>query len=348
VPLFLSDPNTELYVLLRANSQEHLENRLKDLLSFLQIDADDRNIQGRIKPLMGNTSIPKLGLDIATYDGLAKKIRCIVHSAASVRMDLPLAEARASSVVAAKHIIEFAFSCQANGALEKLEVVSTVGVAGRQQGRILEQPLKEKRAFHTTYEQAKAEAEELFFDASGRGLPITIHRPSMVVGDSETGRVIHRQVFYHLCQFLSGKKTHGMLPTMAGARLDIIPVNYVAKAIYLSSRNLDTAGHIFHLCSGPTQSMQLTDLAARLQEMYSKRNENLPQITYWPLCLFRVVLFLLILISDSKRKRALRSLYFFLLYVSDHQIFDNNVTDSYFSSLGLRIPEIASYLSKVV
>ena len=52
------------------------------------------------------------------------------------------------------------------------------------------------------------------------GLPATIHRPSMVVGDSQTGKVIHFQVFYHLCEFLSGRRTLGIVPDTGDAALD--------------------------------------------------------------------------------------------------------------------------------
>ena len=48
-------------------------------------------------------------------------------------------------------------------------------------------------------EAAKAEAERAVW-SEGAGLPITVHRPSMVVGEAQNGRVIHFQVFYHLCE----------------------------------------------------------------------------------------------------------------------------------------------------
>ena len=58
--------------------------------------------------------------------------------------------------------------------------------------------MPEVRTFHNTYEQAKAEAEEYLYPfMADERLPITIHRPSMVVGDSMTGKAISFQVFYH-------------------------------------------------------------------------------------------------------------------------------------------------------
>ena len=73
------------------------------------------------------------------------------------------------------------------------------------------------------------------FKEISAGLPATVHRPSMVVGDLRTGKVIHFQVFYYLAEFFSGLKTWGVVPRTAGIRLDIIPSDYVARGLHLSS-----------------------------------------------------------------------------------------------------------------
>jgi len=348
VPLFLKDKDTQLYLLIRATSSEHLRQRLDELFQFWQIDQRDEQIRERIEPLRGDTSLHQFGLEPEKYAFLCRKVNCIVHSAANVKMNLPLEEARASSVHSAQEIIEFGFACKANGVLDKLEVVSTVGVAGKSQGIVLEQPIKNKREFHNTYEQAKAEAENLFFDALNKGLPITIHRPSMVVGDSQTGKVIHKQVFYYLCQFLSGKSTNGFLPRIEKVRLDIIPTDYVAQAIYLSSGKDNSVGQVFHLCSGTKESIYLSDLTLMLRKIYLQNRDNLPRIFYLPLYLFKCLLLVFILSTNDKQKRALKNLHIFLSYANDSQIFDNRIADSYFSSLGLNIPSVKNYLNQVV
>jgi nucleoside-diphosphate-sugar epimerase len=85
-----------------------------------------------------------------------------------------------AAVGAAHHVVELARACSR---LEKVEFVSTVGVGGHR-AVVPETWLTEPRAFHNTYEQAKAEAEaeESIRGEVERGLPLTVHRPSMVVG----------------------------------------------------------------------------------------------------------------------------------------------------------------------
>lgn len=125
------------------------------------------------------------------------------HAAGSVRMNLPFEQVRHGSVDSARHILELAEECKKIRQGVKVEFVSTVGVAGRRPGVLPESWIteprafqNEPRAFHNTYEQAKAEAEAeagwLVRQAvEEQGLPVTVHRPNMMVEDSRTGKIIH-------------------------------------------------------------------------------------------------------------------------------------------------------------
>ena len=127
----------------------------------------------------------------------------------------------------ARGIVSFSDACAQHGAFEKLEFISTVGVAGNMSGTVPERAFGEARTFRNSYEEAKAEAETLLLQQIERGLPATIHRPSMVVGDSRDGTIIQFQVFYYLCEFLSGRRTVGVVPETHDIRLDVVPVDYV-------------------------------------------------------------------------------------------------------------------------
>jgi thioester reductase-like protein len=103
-------------------------------------------------------------------------------------------EAHRSSVSTTIQALAFA----ARAPLKKFEYISTVGVGGKMNGPLPEKRLTIPREFHNTYESSKAAAEDLVWAAAEGGLPVTVHRPSMVVGDSRTGRVRGFQIFYHL------------------------------------------------------------------------------------------------------------------------------------------------------
>ena len=66
--------------------------------------------------------------------------------------------------------------------------MSTCYVSGRYDGEFTEDGLDEGQAFRNHYESTKFEAELLVRKAMADGLPATIYRPGIVVGDSRPGR----------------------------------------------------------------------------------------------------------------------------------------------------------------
>lgn len=346
--LVLKNTSASVYLLLRAASDEQLSERIDSLMQFWEFSPDNKDICKRITPLRGDISLPNFGLAENVYTGLANHCTHIIHCAGVVRMNLPIEDARNAAVGSAKNIIQLAEACQHHGHLKKVEFVSTVGVGGRNTGVIPEEWIKNKRDFHNTYEQSKAEAEEYIASKIKDGLPVTIHRPSMVVGDSRTGKIIHFQIFYHICEFLSGKRTFGVLPNIGDTPLDIIPSDYVAHAIVWSSQQPDTAGRILHLCSGPDGAILLKQLAARLQEVLPTTGEKLPATITLPVWLFRLAIPVISVFSPPRLRRALGTLPIFLDYLSEEQAFGNDKTCQLLDSAGIRLPPVDTYLETLL
>jgi thioester reductase-like protein len=344
-PLFLSEKNCEVKILLRADSESHLQRRADSLFQFWGLGT---TFSARLAPLRGDVTLPEWGVPGDVYRQLTRTVTHIIHSAGNVRLNEPLETARRSAVDSARYAVELARACQANGQFQKLEFVSTVGVAGKTPGLIVERPYSEVEEFHNTYEQAKAEAEGLMLSEMAAGLPATVHRPSMVVGDSATGKIIHFQVFYFLTDFLAGLKTKGFVPAMGDAKLDIIPADYVAHAIYIAHKDAESVGKIFHLCTGPEESWRLADLTTHLREMLRRRGQRIPRLRLAPLRVFRASIFAAATFAMRKNRRFLRSLPFFLDYLEENQMFDNKVASDFLVRRGLRAPRVVDYLDRIM
>ncbi len=345
LPLLLNEGGTRVCLLIRAGSAQHLRERVDGVLSYLEMNpgsGDDRLLAFR-----GDVGKSRLGLDKDDYDRLSGEITHIIHAAGNVKLNQTMEEARRSAVEPARQIVQFARACQHAGNLRKLEFVSTVGVAGSTQGLVPEHPFTEPRRFRNTYEAAKAEAEEFLYGQM-QDLPVTIHRPSMVVGDSQSGKTIHYQVFYYLTEFLVGLTTRGVVPRLGKVRLDIIPADHVARALHISMTRSDAAGKIFHLCSGPDHACLLDELRLRLRGIFRRHDEWLPHLyTVSPPMMRRLLPLLKWVVSEDNR-RALRMLPYFLDYVDDEQIFDNSVSRAFFAPSGLEVPQVDTYLEKIV
>lgn len=349
VPLFLNEPDTQIRLLIRAESAEHLQQRMDALMQYWQPELNDENAASRVQVLRGDVSEPNLGLTEDEYQQLTGELTHILHCAANVKMNMSFEQAQKISVDSARYIVELAEDCQALGQFEKLDFVSTLGVAGKMRGLIPERPLTETREYHNTYESSKAEAETFVLDKMNSGLPISIHRPSMVVGDSLTGKTIHFQIFYYLMEFITGRFSYGLLPNPKEVKLDIIPSDYVARALYWSSGDRESTGSIFHLCSGPDCAIKISDLVVLVRRILTDSfGEKLPPVTIAPAGLFSALLPVLKLVTTKKVRARLNNLPLFLDYLNDQQLFENTKTVQVLSAAGISIPAVDQYLGHVI
>ena len=283
VPLLLEDEATAVDLLIRADNQDQLFKRLNDLFTFWEFTPDDER-KKRIHAVIGDIRQPIFGMKQTQYDKISDECTHIVHCAGNVRMNLSIEEARTFSVTSAELITALGQLCMANNNLKKIEFVSTVGIGGRMEGVLSEEWVTKQRDFHNTYEQAKAEAETYISKQIQNGLPITVHRPSMVVGDSIAGRIIHFKVFYHICEFLSGRRTFGITPLTGSTKLDIVPVDYVAKVIAWSSRTQSTIGKVLHECSSGKNAIPISELRQMVRKIFKFYDLHLPLSFCIPVC----------------------------------------------------------------
>ncbi len=346
VPRLLDDEDSSLSLLIRAKSEGDLRVRLGEMLAYWNYRTGDARAS-RIRALRGDISQPDFGLTTEDHARLAGETTHIIHCAASVKLNMTIDQARATAVVPTRTVLDLGRRCARAGTLRKIDIVSTVGVWGRTPGHMPERRLPEVSEFHNTYEAAKAEAERVIW-AEGVGLPITVHRPSMVVGETGSGRVIHFQIFYHLCEFLSGARTFGVMPDLGQTRLDTVPVDWVAEVIRWSSNQTETAGRIFHLCSGPGGAILLPRLQDKVRLAWRARGRKLPRLLRIDRRLLERLVPLIGAIAGAKTRRALRGLPPVLAYLAEDQGFSNVETSGVLSAANLPVPAIETYLDAVL
>lgn len=243
LPRLLDGPGDRVIALLRARDAAHLQARAEALRASLP--PGDRD---RVEVLAGDVSHPGLGLSPVDRRRL-QSVQGIVHGAASVRFDLDEADAAAQNIQSTREVLALATELYDHGALQRLDHISTAYVAGDRTGRVFEHERFVGQGFRNRYEWSKCEAEGLIEEAQARGLPAAIHRPSIVVGQSTTGATQSWNVLYWpLRLYLRG--LWRIFPGNREAPADIIPVDWLAKAIVHIQRDPATVGGRFHLAVG--------------------------------------------------------------------------------------------------
>lgn len=196
--------------------------------------------------LQGDLLQPRLGLSADQYNELARKVDCVIHAAAIT--DFFKAEKLIfdTNIEGTKNIVEFAAEAKA-----PFFYVSTAFV----------HPSSKSTGGHeaNAYEVSKRAAEDVVRNS---GVPATILRPSIIVGDSQTGVIAQFQGLHHV----AGLFLNGLLPVIPGsanAYVDFVPNDLVADAII----NVVMSGHVggeYFISSGP-QAMtvgQIVELCA--------------------------------------------------------------------------------------
>ena len=246
----------EVLALVRAEDDAGAERRLDDVLATLWDDPSP--YRDRVSAVRGELTQPGLGLGDRA-DEVAERTHAVLHCAASISFDLPLPEARAINVDGTSRVLDFALAAQARGGLERFVHVSTAYVSGRHEGGFRERQLDTGQSFRNTYEQTKADAEQIV--AMARELGPAIARPSIVMGESDTGWTPAFNVLYWPMQAYS-RGLFKELPALPSGRVDIVPVDYVADAlVHLLDRR--EAG-VFNLVAGRNAATvdELTTLAS--------------------------------------------------------------------------------------
>jgi nucleoside-diphosphate-sugar epimerase len=219
----------EVLCLVRAADQAAAEERLDGVLAKLYGDASP--YRARVRALNGDLTT---GLDVP-----AGEIDVVCHCAASITFDLPLEEAREINVEGTRAMLALA---QAAGA-RRFVHVSTAYVAGTHSGEFTEDMIGTE--FRNTYEQTKSEAERIVGEVSD--MAVAIARPSIVMGESDTGWTPAFNVLYWpLRAFARG--LFERVPAKPDGRVDVVPVDYVADGIFKLIES-DVTG-TFNLVSG--------------------------------------------------------------------------------------------------
>ncbi|PAY20623.1 hypothetical protein CKO51_05240 [Rhodopirellula sp. SM50] len=337
-------PETSVTALVRNSaSGQEAEERVKSLLESL--GYRDFEVFNRVRPVTGDITKHDLGLDASTLTEIKSTCTHFVHCAGKVKLSQSIEEARRHSVTPAKSVIELA---SASDRLQKVEFVSTIGVAGKLEGEVPEERLCGVNKYHNTYEQSKAEAEVLCFNAIDNGLPMSIHRPSMVVGDSCTGQVSQYQVFYHLCDFLSGRRTCGVLPRFGTQMVDIVPVNYVADCIVDSLFTTASVGKIFHLCNGPSPDLEMEKLRNTVQRIYGEFEVDCIDRLRLPKWVLLTAAWLGKNLGPKHIRGSARALPHLLAYLGRNQVFRSNETQRWMESRGIRRPDPIDYVDRII
>jgi len=193
----------------------------------------------------GDISVPALGLNEIDQQVVRAETTRVFHLAAFYDLAVPHDLALKINVEGTKNVNALARTLPR---LRHYHHVSTCYVAGKREGSILETELLHNAGFRNFYEESKY-LSELEVEALKVDLPVTIHRPAVVCGDSKTGETVKYDGVYFLIFYLL--RWPGGLSMMnignSEVCLNLVPVDYVVDAMSALAFDNDAIGKTLQL-----------------------------------------------------------------------------------------------------
>ena len=335
-----ADTETTVYCLLRPEAGVSIEQRLHAILAAangaLPADAGER-----CHAVSGDIVESHLFLEPAMHERLIGEVDRIVHCAATVKFDLALHEARRINVDGTRHVLAFAEHLHARGRLRRMDYFSTAFVAGNTPGCIYEDRL-ESTQFNNTYERTKWEAEQLVRAAQQR-MPITVFRPSIIVGDSKTGYTSNFRVLYWPLKVLASGLVI-VVPADRQGIVDIVPIDYVVEAFEALSRTDRSVGKCYHLAAGLERQSSCGELLEMASEFFGVRDPWMipPHVSY------RFVRPFLYGMFWGKRRRLLRRGELYFPYFAYRGSFDTTTARGDLDGAGIEAPSVRHYFGNIM
>ncbi len=241
-------------VIVRPTRKANVRQRMESIMCYWD------NLLGKPLPrpvvLEGDIGSPNLGLRPDDVKWVAENCKATIHNAASLTFHStgPDSEPWRSNVQGTKYVLEL---CREAG-IREFHHVSTSYVAGLREGKCLETELDVGQTLGNDYETSKVMAEKLVRSADHIDPP-TVYRPSIIIGDSQTGftNTFHGfyaplQIVHTMTRTLEENET-GLFPSMARLSLqgweskNLVPVDWVSAVMARILTNPHLHAQTYHL-----------------------------------------------------------------------------------------------------
>ncbi|KAA1003860.1 NAD-dependent epimerase/dehydratase family protein [Paraburkholderia panacisoli] len=242
----LKSTQARVHCLVRATDEASGFRRLVDALK--EHGLWDENQAARIVAVPGDLGLARLGMSERAFSALARDIDAIYHNGALVNFVYPYSSLKQVNVVATRDVLRLASLHRT----KPVHYVSTVGTLDRFAESIPETlAVGLHDRLMSGYEQSKWVAEQTLSIAAQRGLPVTIYRPSRIVGHSGTGRMNVDDLF---CRLIKGIVLFGKAPRDTGFD-NMLPVDLVSRIIVKASLQPTASGKAVHVINPQWNSM---------------------------------------------------------------------------------------------
>jgi thioester reductase-like protein len=261
----LVNHDAALNLLVRGRDGHEAEVRLWHALQLhLDFPRFYDFLQTRIRIFCGDLTSPSFGLPRDSYDRLVHTTDSVIHCAASLNRKSEKSCLNVN-LRGTLEVIQLARRSGYYHGLRRFSNVSTVAVAGKRQNELVTEvgALDWNRSDYDPYARTKKFCEHMVRELLPE-IPLTIFRPSIVLGDSRYGATTQFDMVRAFV-FLAGLPA---LPFRPDDKVDIVNVDFVADAIATLHQKDQPLHDTYHVSSGTASQTfrEITDALAASQQ----------------------------------------------------------------------------------
>ena len=251
-----------LNLLVRAKSEQEARERLWQSLQLHFDFPEFRDyLATRVRIFRGDLTSERFGLSDDEYHKLVETTDSLIHCAASLNRK---SEKQCLNVNlrGSLEVIQLARRIQNRSGIRRYSHVSTVAVAGTRQDEVVreDESIDWTRSDYDPYARTKKFCEHMAHQLLP-DVPRTVFRPAIVLGDSRKPETTQ----FDMVQAFSVLASLPVLPLRPDDRVDIVPADYVAKAIVAIHQAASAVHSTYHVSSGTGSQTyrEITDALAK-------------------------------------------------------------------------------------
>lgn len=239
-------------------------------LRVAELSAADPFLEGRIDLVEGDITQPGLGIAADALAGVTEAWHLAAAYDLAVRRDAAVRV----NVDGTRNVLDALERCPM---LTRLHYFSTCYVSGRYEGPFGEDDLEVGAPFNNYYEETKNLAEVEVRRHMATGMPATIYRPAIVVGDSRTGETQKFDGPYFVMQWLLRQPHRALLPVAGdptATRVNVVPRDFVVDAVGYLSGLPASEGRTYQLAD--PRPLTVEEIAETIAEATGRRLVKVP------------------------------------------------------------------------
>jgi thioester reductase-like protein len=282
----------------------------------------------------GDITHAELGLTPLDAAEVREETTRVFHLAAIYDLAVARELALQVNVAGTMHVLQFA---RLMPRLRHFHHVSTCYVAGKREGVILETELRHDAGYRNFYEESKYLAEEQV-ESAKKLMPITIHRPAVVCGESKTGETAKYDGVYYLIHYLLSWPSVLSMINIGNheVSLNLVPVDFVVDAMAALAFDERAIGKTLQLADpAPLTTNQLFNaIAAAINGNHSRITAPATWVRF----------FLMLPPSPSITGLPHHAVPYFFV----KQLYDSRQSQELLAPHGIHCPPFESYVSNIV